>query len=227
MKMDMHCHTIFSYDAFVPLRGIIKTCQENAINCLAITDHNTVEGAYRLQKISPFKVVIGEEIKTSEGEIIGLFIKDKIPPYLSPEETMAEIKRQGGIVYLPHPFVWLRNRGFTKEKLDKLAKKIDIVEVLNSRSLHSHFNQAAQDFATLNGLLTGAGSDAHSIFEIGNAFVEIAEFDTAEDFLKNLKKAKIHGRQTPVFIRILMNRFARKGLRRLSRGINNGESICN
>ena len=222
MKMDMHCHTIFSYDAFVPLRGIIKACQENAINCLAITDHNTVEGAYRLQKISPFKVVIGEEIKTSEGEIIGLFIKDEIPPYLSLEETMAEIKRQGGIVYLPHPFVQLRKQGFTKERLNKLAKRIDIVEVVNSRSLNSNSNQAAQEFATFNGLLTGAGSDAHSIFEIGNAFVEIAEFDEAEDFLENLKKAKIHGRQTPILTRILMNRFIRKGLRRLSRGINNG-----
>lgn len=218
MKMDMHCHTIFSYDAFVPLRAIVKVCEENAINCLAITDHNTVEGAYRLQKISPFKVIIGEEIKTSEGEIIGLFIKDEIRPHLSPEETIAAIKRQGGIVYLPHPFVLLRNRGFTKEKLDKLAKKTDIVEVLNSRSLDSNLSQAAKEFAAFNGLVTGAGSDAHSIFEIGNAFVEMAEFDAAEDFLENLKKAKIHGRQTPLFIRVLMNRLVRKGLRRLSSG---------
>ena len=216
MKMDMHCHTIFSYDTFLPLRGIIKACQNKGINCLAVTDHNTVEGAYRLQEISSFKVVVGEEIKTSEGEIIGLFIKDKIPPYLSPEETISEIKRQGGIVYLPHPFVRLRNRGFTNEKLDKLAKKIDIVEVVNSRGLNSNSNQAAQEFAGFNGLLTGAGSDAHSIFEIGNAFVEIAEFHGAEGFLENLKKAEVHGRHTPVFIRILMNRFVRKGLRRLS-----------
>jgi len=218
----MHCHTIFSYDAFASLGGIIKACKKRGINCLAVTDHNTLEGAYRLREISPFKVIIGEEIKTSEGEIIGLFIKEKIVPYLSPEETIAEIKRQAGIVYLPHPFVRKRSRGFTEERLNKLSKKIDIVEVLNSKSLKFNSNQAAQEFAISYGLLAGAGSDAHSIFEIGNAFVEIKKFNGAEEFLRNLKDAKIYGRRTPISIRILMNRFVRKGLRRLSGEINNG-----
>jgi len=219
-RMDMHVHTEFSPDAFLSLKTIVKVCKAKGINCLAVTDHDTIKGARQLQKMtSSLRVIIGEEIESTEGEIIGLFLKAEISPHLSPEATISEIRKQGGIVYIPHPFATSRKLIFRKARLAELTGEIDILEVFNSRSLCRASNGRALEFALSKNLLCGAGSDAHSRLELGNAYVELKKFETKDDFLENLKKAKICGQRTSLLIRVIMNRMVRKGLRRFSKSL--------
>src|SRR5206468_3714742 len=141
--------------------------RRRGLDVLTITDHNRIEGALELAELAPFKVIVGEEVRTREGEIIGLFIEEFIPPHLSPEETIHEIKRQGGVVYVPHPFDRVRRSVIKRDALFRVAPLVDALEVLNARCHISSDNAAAVAFAVERGLLQGAGSDAHTAFEVG------------------------------------------------------------
>jgi predicted metal-dependent phosphoesterase TrpH len=195
VRADLHSHTHWSADCSTAYKAIVAACQRRGIDVLAITDHNRIEGALELaeQKL-PIQIVVGEEIKTTEGEIIGLFLRDWIPPRLSPEETIAEIRRQGGVVYVPHPFDAIRRSVILPQALERVAGSIDAVEVLNARLHAMERNERAVRFAEERGLLKGAGSDAHTAFEIGRAGVEMPPFTDAASFKQSLKRATVFGR---------------------------------
>jgi predicted metal-dependent phosphoesterase TrpH len=133
--------------------------------------------------------VIGEEVMTTAGEIIGLFLRQPVPPGLNPVETAARIKDQGGLVYVEHPYDTLR-RHMTEGAIEEIAGFIDVVEVFNARS-GPEANRRAEDLCSTLGAAAGAGSDAHSIREIGSVYVEMEDFDSAQDFLAKLRDAKI------------------------------------
>ena len=194
LRMEMHLHTQYSIDSYLKLDTIIKVCQRKGINAIAVTDHGTIEGAERLRekiekKNANIKVITGEEIFTTKGEIIGLFLKERIPYSLSPEETIRRIKEQEGLVYIPHPFIPLIANSLGEE-LYEFSKKIDIVEVFNARSFFRRSGKRASQFAQDNGIVTAAGSDAHFASEIGNAYMELEDFNSPQEFLRNLKEAK-------------------------------------
>ncbi len=194
LRMEMHLHTQYSIDSHLKLDTIIKVCQKKDINTVAVTDHGTIEGAERLRekiekKNAKIKVIIGEEIFTTRGEIIGLFLKERIPYLLSPEETIRRIKEQGGLVYIPHPFIpFMAN--CLGEELYEFSKEIDIIEGVNARSFFKKSGMRASQFARDNEIATAAGSDAHFASEIGNAYMELEDFSGPEEFLRNLREAK-------------------------------------
>jgi len=203
IKVDMHIHTSYSPDSLLPIDDLLRTCDGKGIDCVAVVDHDTAEGGLKLYELAPSKIIVGEEIHTTLGEIIGLFLKENIQPWLSPMETVERIKAQGGLVYLPHPFDGMRAAVLERQALDEIWEKIDIVEVFNSRNVFPWSNWKASSFAVEKGIVSGAGSDAHTRFEVGRAYVMMESFDSAADFLSKLARAEIRGRKTPVVFNLL------------------------
>jgi predicted metal-dependent phosphoesterase TrpH len=197
IKADLHVHTCYSEDSISPPEKVVKQCLKIGINCLAVTDHNTIEGALEVKRIAPFKIIVGEEVLTTQGEIIGLFLKEEIPGRLSPEETVARIKAQGGLVCIPHCFDrFRRSSTLQRRALEKIMPDVDIIEVFNSRTMLLRDSARALGFAQKLGLLVAAGSDAHVISEIGKSFVELPEFNDTEQFKQALRRGQVFGRRT-------------------------------
>jgi predicted metal-dependent phosphoesterase TrpH len=200
LKADLHIHTRYSMDCQTELNKIIERCRELEIGCIAIADHGTAEGGLEMQKIAPFKVIVAEEILTTEGEIMGMFLKETIPGGITPQEAVKRIHEQGGLVNIPHPFETLRGSALKDKFIEEIAADIDLMEVLNSRSPFPSNTRKARAFALRHGIPGGAGSDAHTVKEIGNAYVEMPDFNGREDFLEALKQGKICGKRSGVFV---------------------------
>lgn len=196
LKADLHMHTKYSMDCDMSLEKIIERCMEIGVNCVAIADHGTIEGAVEMRKIAPFQIIIAEEIMTPRGEIIGMFLEEGIPSGLSVEETISRIRAQGGLICIPHPFDALRQSALNNDEAETMAKQIDIVEVFNARTLLLRYSTKALTFARKYGIPGSAGSDAHTPAEIGNAYVEMSEFNGTDDFLQALTGGKISGHKT-------------------------------
>ena len=196
LKADLHIHTKYSMDCSTPLEKIINRCLELEINCIAIADHGTAEGALKMQKIAPFKVIVAEEILTPEGEIMGMFLKETIPSGLSVEQAISQIKAQGGLVNIPHPFDMFRGLRLDSKEFEALVDQIDAIEVFNAREPFRKPSAKAQTFAQKYGIPGTVGSDAHTIGEIGNAYIEMPEFNGRDDFLQALRTGKVVGHRT-------------------------------
>ncbi|MGD9116174.1 MAG: PHP domain-containing protein [Dehalococcoidia bacterium] len=200
LKADLHLHSQYSIDCDTPLERIIERCQEIGVNCIALCDHGTAEGALKLKEMAPFKVIVAEEVLTTYGEIMGMFLEETIPSGLSVEETLARIRAQNGLVCIPHPFDSFRHSALKSDVIDKIVDQIDIMEVFNSRAVLKRDSRKAEAFAAEHGLVRSAGSDAHSPREIGNAYIEMPDFEGKDDFLESLKQGKISGSRTNPFI---------------------------
>lgn len=193
LKADLHIHTEYSMDCSTPLAKIIGRCRELGINCIAIADHGTAEGALKIKKIAPFQVIVAEEMLTTQGEIMGMFLKETIPSGLTPQETIKRIRAQGGLVNIPHPYDKVRGSALREWVIEEIADDIDLIEVLNARSASPENIERARMFARKHKIPGGAGSDAHSVQEIGNAYVLMSEFTGKEEFLKSLARGEVFG----------------------------------
>jgi predicted metal-dependent phosphoesterase TrpH len=196
IKADLHIHTCYSIDCLTPLEQIVERCLELGINCIAVADHNTIAGALKLRKLASFKVIVAEEILTPVGEIMGMFLSEEVARGLSPQETISRIRSQGGLVAIPHPFgrslPWDTNMLTSTEVLSQ----VDIIETFNSRTPFSSSIARARKLAEEQGKAASAGSDAHTLDEIGRAYVEMPEFDGPDDFLNSLAQGKIFGQKS-------------------------------
>ena len=202
LKADLHIHTQYSMDCQTPLEKIIERCNELGINCIAVADHGTAEGALKLQQLAPFRVIVAEEILTTQGEIMGMFLKETVPSGITPEEAVKRIREQGGLVNIPHPFETIRGSALKEGYIDKIAGDIDLMEVLNARSPFPANSNKARAFAQKHSITMGAGSDAHTVKEIGNAYVEMPEFNSKEEFLKALKQGTIKGHRSGPMVHV-------------------------
>jgi predicted metal-dependent phosphoesterase TrpH len=200
LKGDFHIHTRYSMDCHNELEEIIARCQEVGINCIAIADHDATEGAFKMKEIAPFRVVVAEEVLTPSGEVMGLFLREHIASGPPIEKVIDAIHDQGGLVNIPHPFDPLRGLRLNEEGWQRIIGKVDILEVFNARCPFGRPEARARTYAREHGLPAIAGSDAHSIGEIGNTIVELEDFNTPQEFLESLKKAKINGRRSSLFV---------------------------
>jgi predicted metal-dependent phosphoesterase TrpH/glycosyltransferase involved in cell wall biosynthesis len=194
IDVDLHMHTDHSHDCATPVEVLLATAREQGLGAIAVTDHNEVSGAHEARaKAAEYgvKIIVAEEVKTaSQGEVIGLFIEEKIPRGLTLAETVAEIKRQGGLVYVPHPFDRMHAVP-DYEHLLTIIEDIDAIEVYNPRVAIGSFNEEAQRFAAKYRILAGAGSDSHVAPGLGSVRVRMHDFDGPEEFLESLRSAEI------------------------------------
>ena len=192
---DLHMHTDHSPDCATPAELLLETAKEQGLGAIAITDHNEISGALEAQEIAAriggIKVIVSEEVKTAhEGEVIGLFLSERIERGMSMAETISEIRRQGGLVYVPHPFDRLHSVP-DYENLLEIVDEIDILEVFNPRVTLSSFNEEAVRFARKYTIVPGAGSDSHVAQGLGSVKIRLRDFEGAQEFLESMREADI------------------------------------
>lgn len=193
LRCVIHCHTEYSKDSSWRLPAIVAACQRHHIDVIAITDHDTISGAQALQQIAPanLQVIIGQEISTLQGDLVGLYLTTKIEPHQSIQTTIAEIHRQGGLVVLPHPFDRVRRKAVGKQVATAIKNEIDLIETFNARCVLSADNVTAAQFADEHGLATTAAADAHFASELTNAICLLEQCNTAQTFLTSMQQTRL------------------------------------
>jgi glycosyltransferase involved in cell wall biosynthesis len=205
IHVDLHMHTDHSPDCATPVDTLLDTAKRVGLGAIAITDHNEISGALEARdRANGIKVIVAEEVKTADqGEVIGLFIEEKIPRGMTLQETIAEIRRQGGLVYVPHPFDRMHAVPDYEHLLD-VVEDIDAMEVFNPRVAFSAFNEEAARFAAKYRIVAGAGSDSHVAQGLGSVKIRMRDFDGPEEFLESLRDADIvRKRQSLLYVQAL------------------------
>jgi hypothetical protein len=194
LRVDLHTHTMWSGDSTTTPEEFAAAVAASGLDVVCITDHNSIAGAVELQDRVDARVIVGEELRTASGEIIGLFLTDRIPMGVGPLDAARAIRDQGGVVYVPHPFDPMR-RNLSEAALYELAEHdlIDAIEVLNAKTSLASLNRRAAAFAAEFGIVGGAGSDGHVPDALGAAYVEIDRFDTPLEFLAALATGDVVG----------------------------------
>jgi hypothetical protein len=194
VRIDLHSHTMWSGDSTTTPDEVAEAVVACGLDVLCITDHNAIKGAVELAGILPCRVIVGEELRTHAGEIIGLFLTERIPFGTAPADAARAIRAQGAIVYIPHPFDPMR-RNMAEPALDALVSEglVDAMEVVNAKTSLQSLNRRAAEYAEVHGLVPGAGSDAHVPLALGAAYVEMPDFDGPEDFLDKLRRGRVVG----------------------------------
>jgi predicted metal-dependent phosphoesterase TrpH len=200
ITVELHCHTYRSKDSLSMPARLLAVCERQGIDKLAVTDHNTLDGALEAAQLDPQRVIIGEEIQTTRGELLAYFVKEHVPPGLTPEETIAILRKQGAFISVPHPFDALRSGSWHQDDLMAVLPLVDAMEVFNARTLLSAFDRKAAALASEAGLLSTAGSDAHTYFEVGRAVLRLPPFNDPQSMRNALTSAHIVGRRSPPLV---------------------------
>jgi predicted metal-dependent phosphoesterase TrpH len=194
IDVDLHMHTDHSSDCATPVEVLLDTARRQGLGAIAVTDHNEISGALEARaKAADFgvKVIVGEEVKTAEqGEVIGLFLEEKIPRGMTMAETIGAIREQGGLVYVPHPFDRFHSVPDYEHLLD-IVEEIDVLEVFNPRVALTAFNEEAERFAHKYRIVPGAGSDSHVAQGLGSVRIRVHDFNGPEEFLEAMRGADI------------------------------------
>jgi hypothetical protein len=210
LTVEFHCHTQYSPDSLTKLAELLDACEKKSIDRLVITDHNTIEGALIAKKLDPERVIVGEEIRTTQGELLAAFVQEQIPRGLTPEEAVSRLRDQGAFISVSHPFD-RRGGGWTSEQKERLTELVDAIEVFNARCVPDSLNAQALAYAEQKGLLGTVGSDAHSLMELGRATMRLPAFEDAEGLRESLREVEYVTDRMPFGARFFSNyaRFAK------------------
>jgi len=200
LTVQFHCHTRYSPDSLVRPVDLVKTCRRKGIDRVVVTDHNVIHGALEAQSIDPELVIMGEEIKTSQGELLAAYVKEYIPPYLTPMETIERLRDQGAFISVSHPFDSVRNGSWDPDDLRAILPYIDAIEIFNARCMLAQANQQAQEFARQHSLAGTAGADAHTLLELNRAVMSLPGFDDTKSLCLALPHADFEPRLSSPFI---------------------------
>lgn len=210
-KVDLHTHSIASSDGGIKPEQYRQLLENGVLDCVAVTDHNRIDMATQLQKELGNKIIVGEEITTTDGEIIGLFLKRPIQPNLTPLEVVKAIKSQDGLVYIPHPFETVRH-GLTAPTLEEISDFIDIVEAHNARAVFQNRGPQALVWAKLHHKIVAASSDAHGPKGLGTTYTSLQAIPTPSTLLELLSTGTLITTRPPLpsLLAPKLNRFRKK-----------------
>lgn len=197
IKVDLHTHSAASPDGGITLKQYRRVLELSILDCVAITDHNRIDFALEAKAALGDRIIVGEEIMTTMGEIIGLFLETPIQANLTPEETIKSIRQQEGIVYIPHPFETIR-KGLHPATLELIQDDVDILEVCNGRAFLQNRRSAAVLWAKLNHVASAASSDAHGVVGLGRTFTCVKEIPTRDTILSLLKSGTLQAKRPKV-----------------------------
>jgi predicted metal-dependent phosphoesterase TrpH len=200
---DLHCHTAYSKDCLLRPDRLIGICRRKGIDRIAITDHNTIRGALAASALDPGRVIVGEEIMTTGGELLAYFVHEEVPAGLAPEETIRLLRNQGAFISVSHPFDGLRAGAWSDRGLESILGLVDALEVFNARVGGDGPNRKAAALALRAGLPGTAGSDAHSGLEVGRAGLRLPIFSDAEGLRAALGEAEVAGRRSSYLVHLL------------------------
>jgi predicted metal-dependent phosphoesterase TrpH len=186
-RVEFHCHTVFSKDSLTRPRDLVETCRRKGIDRVIVTDHNTIAGARAAQALEPDRVIVGEEIMTTRGEILAAFVSEEIPQGLTPQETIRRLKDQGAFISVSHPFDTMRKGGWKEPDLLEIISEVDAIEVFNSRCMNPDFNRKARQFAEKHNIAGTVGSDAHVTFELGRSVMLLEPFEGPDGLRKAIR----------------------------------------
>lgn len=207
-RVEFHCHTIYSKDSLLRLDRLLHTCARRGIDRVFITDHNTLDGAREAIRLDAEHVLVGEEIMTTQGELLAFFVEEEIPAGLTPEEAIRRLRVQGALISVAHPFDCYRGGAWRGSDLQRIIPMVDAIETFNARCIQPRFNRRAQAFAQAHNLASTVGSDAHGASEIGRATLLLPEFHDAESLRQALKQAQPRLHLSPPWVH-LISRYAK------------------
>ena len=212
LRVEFHCHTIFSKDSLTKPEQLVNAARKKGLQRVIVTDHNSIGGALRAQKIAPELVIVGEEIMTTRGEILAAFVTEEIPARLTPRETIKRLRDQGAVISVAHPYDRLRKGAWEEPELLKIVDDVDALEVFNARCLYAEDNATALAFAESHGKLATVGSDGHITYEYGHATLHMQPFEGAGDFFEALKTATRETSSSPFWVHLFSSyaKFLRK-----------------
>lgn len=206
LRTEFHCHTIYSKDSLTTPEQLLDACQRKGINRVVVTDHNTIAGALCAQRLDPERVIVGEEILTTQGELLAAYVNKEIPPGLEPREAIDRLRQQGAFITVPHPFDVMRH-GWKLADLLAITPLVDAIEVFNARSVRMAINQKAKEFAQRHNLSGTVGSDAHTTFELGRAILLLPVFSDVDSLRYAIQRGSFVVQRSPVWVH-LASRYA-------------------
>ncbi len=203
VRAEFHLHTNYSFDSLIKIEDLLSACERKGIERVAITDHNEIAGALRGKELDPNRVIVGEEILTTDGEILGYFMSELVPQGLSPMQTIEALKKQGAFISVAHPFDSMRGHTWRAGVLEEILPHIDALEVFNARCGSVECNAKALKCAEEHNLLKMVGSDAHSLSELGMATLKLPAFNDAEGLRLALKESEFEGKLSGKWVHLI------------------------